>query len=311
MDAWGNFWQKNHGTTFAEYYPDGYTSGYVADWWAAILQATVARPLDVLEVGCGNASLLPLVFELGIAGTYTGLDAAPVQLSAAAEKRSNNHMKTSLIGGVGIEAFQSQQKFDLIASVYGIEYSPLEQSLPVVKSLLSEQGSLHLLMHHSDSVITSMSAKDLDGFDFDLMQSIVQQLQAIDTLLAKYKGDIARLEKSMAAQAAREKINQFVTSVMNVEPAQRHPVLVDFASSVLIYFKKLRLTKHERKAYIESILVDFQASKERCRQMVNVARDSSSIAEFEILLNNSGFNNVSVSVLNNQGEPVAWNIKAN
>ena len=38
MDAWGNFWQKNHSTTFAEYYPDGYTSGYVADWWAAILE---------------------------------------------------------------------------------------------------------------------------------------------------------------------------------------------------------------------------------------------------------------------------------
>jgi len=311
MDAWGNFWQKNHSTTFAEYYPDGYTSGYVADWWSDILQAQNTPLLDVLEVGCGNASLLPRMLDLEICGTYTGVDAAAVELSAAAVKRSNSQLKASLIGGVAIEAFQCQQKFDIVASVYGIEYSPLEQSLPVVKALLSEQGKLHLLIHHAGSVITAMSAKAMGEFDFALMERVITDLQVIDTVLVKYKGDISRLEKSAKAQAAREKINQFISSVMNVKPSDRNPILLDFANAVLVYFKKLRLTRLERKTYIESILIDFHASKERFRQMVNVARDDRSIGDVEALLQQSGFNNISVSVLTNQGEPVAWNIKAN
>ena len=52
MDAWGNFWEKGHSTTFGEYYADGYTKGYIAHWWAAILNSRDTQKLHILEVGC-------------------------------------------------------------------------------------------------------------------------------------------------------------------------------------------------------------------------------------------------------------------
>ena len=39
MEAWGNFWQKGHSTTFGKYYDDGYTKGYISDWWEKILSS--------------------------------------------------------------------------------------------------------------------------------------------------------------------------------------------------------------------------------------------------------------------------------
>jgi ubiquinone/menaquinone biosynthesis C-methylase UbiE len=87
MEAWGNFWGKGHSTTFGEYYADGYTKGYIADWWSTIVNQRQEKTLNILEVGCGNASLAPCLLDLNVTGTYTGVDAAQIQLSEAVQKR--------------------------------------------------------------------------------------------------------------------------------------------------------------------------------------------------------------------------------
>ncbi|MGB1868274.1 MAG: class I SAM-dependent methyltransferase [Porticoccaceae bacterium] len=310
MDAWGNFWEKGHSTTFGEYYSDGYTQGYIAHWWTAILNSRETGKLDILEVGCGNASLLPCLLDQRVKGTYTGVDAAEVVLSEAVKKRANAELKISLQGGTGIENFESQQQYDLIASVYGLEYSPLDQSLPLLKSLLAAKGEANFLMHHAGSVITQMSAKALGEFDFDLMESKIARLREIDTELNQANGDPSQLQQSSIAQQARDSVNEFVSSVMNMEPSERNPILVDFARAVLTYFKKLRLSVADREAYISGILVDFHSSKERFRQMVEVARDEQQIQAFEQQLAAAGFSDISVKALLKDGAPVAWNIKA-
>jgi ubiquinone/menaquinone biosynthesis C-methylase UbiE len=311
MDAWGNFWEKGHSTTFGEYYADGYTTGYIAQWWLAILKSQQQPSLQVLEVGCGNASLLPCMLDSAIKGSYTGVDAAEVILSDAVKKRANAELTISLKGGAGIEAFHSDQQFDLIASVYGLEYSPLDQSLPLLKGLLAPSGQLNLLMHHSGSVITEMSVKALGEFDFAVMEKVIAYLNQIDTEIVKNKGDLAALQHSAKAQAARESVNEFVSQVMNQEPADRNPILVDFSRAVLTYFKKLKQPKNERLDYISGILVDFHSSKERFRQMVDVARSDQEIQEFKQQLAEAGFENITINALQKDGAPVAWNINAN
>ena len=310
MDAWGNFWEKGHSTTFGEYYSDGYTKGYIAQWWTAILNAKEAHKLNILEVGCGNASLLPCLLDQRIKGTYTGVDAAEVSLPDAVKKRANAELEIKLQGGTGIEKFESQQQFDLIASVYGLEYSPLDLSLPLLKSMLSAEGEANFLMHHAGSVITEMSVKALGEFDFELMESVVSKLEEIDRELNKLGGDPAELVRSSIAHKARDVVNDFVSSIMNLDQSERNPISVDFAKAVLTYFKKLRLSEVGRQAYISGILVDFHSSKERFRQMVDVARNEEEIKEFEQKLSLAGFNNVTAKELLKDGAPVAWNIKA-
>ena len=47
MEAWGNFWSKGHSTTFGEYYADGYTKGYIANWWENIVVECNTKNLNL------------------------------------------------------------------------------------------------------------------------------------------------------------------------------------------------------------------------------------------------------------------------
>ena len=310
MEAWGNFWGKGHSTTFGEYYADGYTKGYIANWWKDIVAGPTNKTLNILEVGCGNASLLPGLLDLNITGTYTGVDAAEVQIPEAVEKRKNELLEITLKSQTGIESFTTTQKFDVIASVYGLEYSPLNQSLPLLKELLAPNGQLRLLMHHADSVITAMSAKALTEFDFAHMETAIAYLTDINAELNRLNGDLSLLTQSAKAEAARESVNTFISSVMNKAAADRNPILVDFCQALLTFFKKIRLSPDERNQLITSILPDFYASKERFTQMVDVARNKQQIDNFKRQMSGAGFTNIIIKPLNNEGVPVAWNIHA-
>jgi SAM-dependent methyltransferase len=311
MEAWGNFWQKGHSTTFGEYYADGYTKGYIADWWSDIISQRQEKTLNILEVGCGNASLAPCLLDLNVTGTYTGVDAAQIQLSEAVQKRGNHHLELSLHSETCIENFQSTEQFDLIASVYGLEYSPLKKSLPLLKKFLAPSGQLTLLMHHAKSVITEMSVKALTEFDFDQMEKVITYINDINDELNQFQGDLKALSQSTKAEAAREAVNEFISSVMNKSTEERNPILVDFSQSVLLFFKKVRETEQQRRDFIDGILPDFHASKERFTQMVNVARNDKQIETFKTQLMDAGFNNVKIDPINNEGVPVAWNVHAN
>ena len=310
MEAWGNFWGKGHSTTFGEYYADGYTKGYIANWWKNIINGYNSESLNILEVGCGNASLLPGLLDLDVSGTYTGVDAAQVQLPNAVEKRKNELLEITLKGQTGIESFMTTQQFDVIASVYGLEYSPLNQSLPLLKNLLAPNGQLRLLMHHADSVITAMSAKALTEFDFALMEKAVAYLTDINDELNRLNSDLTQLSQSAKAETARESVNVFISSVMNKPTTERNPIMVDFCQALLTFFKQIRLPVEERARLITGILPDFYASKERFSQMVDVARNKRQIDNFKRQMSGAGFTNIKINPLHNEGVPVAWNIHA-
>jgi SAM-dependent methyltransferase len=310
MEAWGNFWQKGHSTTFGEYYADGYTNGYVAHWWKEILGSHASDKFRILEVGCGNASLLPVTLDLGINGSYSGVDAANVKLSSAVEKRLNENIIVSLTGNTKIEDYEVDNKFDLIASVYGVEYSDLSLSLPRLKNMLLPDGQVNFLMHHSGSVITQMSQKALGEFDFELMKSVITNLEIINSELNKLHGKLPKLQKSKVAETARENVNTALGSIMNKPPSSRNPILVDFSVATLGFFKIIQQSKSDRKEYLESILPDFYSSKERFSQMVNVARDEQEIKTFEKNMVGAGFSEVIIDSMKKDEKPVAWKISA-
>ena len=310
MEAWGNFWQKGHSTTFGEYYADGYTNGYIAHWWKEILGSHTSNKLRILEVGCGNASLLPATLDLGIDGSYSGVDAADVKLSSAVEKRLNEKISVSLTGNTKIEDYQVDNKFDVIASVYGVEYSNLPLSLPRLKNMLLPDGQVNFLMHHSGSVITEMSEKALGEFDFELMKSVINNLEIINSELNKLHGKLPKLQKSKVAETARESVNTTLGSIMNKPASSRNPILVDFSVATLGFFKIIQQSKSDRKDYLDSILPDFYSSKERFSQMVNVARDEQGIKTFKKNMVDAGFSEVIIESMDKDEKPVAWKITA-
>lgn len=308
--VWGNYWEKGHSTTFGEYYSDGYTHGYVAKWLKDIIEQRSGEKLNLLEVGCGNASLLPCLFDLNVKGSYVGLDAAKVGISESAAKRDKNLLDVQLLSNTQIEQFEPKKQFDLILSIFGMEYSDLDQSLSVINNCLKFGGQVFLLMHHADSYIREQSKKAITEFEFEKMQKAVSKLRSLNTELDKLGGDVEKLPSSARAEKSRAFLNKFIAKIMNQAPDKRNQVLVDFCSIVLVFFKKIKGSKDERKKHIDSIMPDFTASNERSLQMINVAKNRQEIDIFKTKMEASGFKNVIINPVITERGPVAWSVQA-
>ena len=176
--------------------------------------------------------------------------------------------------------------------------------------MLMPDGRVNFLMHHSGSVITQMSRKALGEFDFELMKSVINNLEIINSELNKLHGKLPKLQKSKVAETARENVNTALGSIMNKPPSSRNPILVDFSVATLGFFKIIQQSKSDRKNYLDSILPDFYSSKERFSQMVNVARDEQEIKTFKKNMVDAGFSEVIIEPMDKDEKPVAWKITA-
>ena len=94
-----------------------------------------------------------------------------------------------------VEEFKTDQNFDLILSIYGIEYSKVDYSLPILKNCLSAKGNIFLLMHYADSYIYSKS-QTIKEFDFKTMEKVIEKLNTVNNELNKFDGNPKQLSQS-------------------------------------------------------------------------------------------------------------------
>ena len=305
MDAWGNYWEKGHKTTFGEYFANGYNRGYIHDW----LVKNVGDATSVLEVGCGNASSLQVLIEAGFTGDYIGVDAAVASIPD--DLRVPDTINARVISQTPIESFSEDDVApDLALSIYGLEYSDLTKSIPLLHERLASNGRLTALVHHAGSEISEMSKKAVGEFDYQTINLGVECLRAIDSELNAVDGDPSKLTGSAKANEARDKINEMISSVVNVEEVDRNAILVDFCQQVLRYFKILRQDSASRAKYLDAIIPDFEASEERFKQMLSVAKTKDEAKSLVDMLTSAGFLHVSVEEVEFKGRAVAWEISA-
>lgn len=301
MNAWSNYWQQGHQTTFGDYYKDGYTRGFVHDWWRSCLH-DLTTVEQVLEIGCGNGSLIPGLSEAGFNGLYTGVDIAlvsPTSDSTPFQKQFIDQMPFEEVPLV-------DNSIDLIASVFGFEYSNHEASLDKIRALLSHHGDVHLLIHHENSAVTEMSKRAIIEFSTVKIAESITDLERIDHELDRLDGKVELLPSSVLACNARDSVNQYISDVMAQEGDVRNFIAIDFVQKLLGYFKIIRSTSEQRKDYIGSIEPDFRASKERFEQMVSVAMGNADINLLTQKMIDRGFTVQQTTTIMNEGRDTAW-----
>ena len=127
----------------AHFFKNGY-EGAVKNWWLDVLKINKTR-VDLLDIGCGNGALL--IDTLGILenGSYTGVDLANVQFSEPALKKMSQYpeFEATLYNQTGAETLPfSAASFDLVSSIFGIEYSDLDKSIPEAFEFCAQMGLL-------------------------------------------------------------------------------------------------------------------------------------------------------------------------
>lgn len=310
MNPWSLFWRQGHSTTFGDYFKEGY-EGAVADWWQSNIDG-LADDLTILEVGCGNCSLLPALIKSDIKAKYIGVDLASVAPSAIAQKGlAESKVELVLHPGTPAEDVpEADASVDLVASVFGIEYSNLEKSFAEVSRLLKPEGRFAALLHHSDSVVTAMSGRALSEYNEDDLKTVIDALFTISTVRDKTPS-LADMKANPEAEKARSSINAIAEKYLsNTDLNTANATMFEFMTNALKTFKMMGASSDERRAFIASLSHEQQASHERFRQMMAVAFDDSGIEQLKVLLNKVGFTDIQTDVIHTDDQILGWELCA-
>jgi len=310
MNPWSLFWRQGHSTTFGDYFKQGY-AGAVADWWQSKLSTLPANPV-VLEVGCGNCSLLPAMVKSGVKGRYIGVDLARVRLSAVSEQGlPESGIEVTLHSETPAENVpEPDESIGLVASVFGIEYSDFNRSLPEVLRLLKPGGQFCALLHHADSVVTSMSRRAISEYDKQDLDRVIDALNTISTERDNTTA-IAELASNPRAEEGRKLINQMADKYLgNTDFETGNATMFEFMTDALKFFKMMGAPAQDRRHFIASLAEEHEASHERFKQMVSVAFDNDAIENLQAKLRGLGFTEINASIIDTKGEVLAWGLNA-
>lgn len=310
MNPWSVFWRQGHSTTFGDWYKQGY-DGAVAEWWQAAL-VQLPENATVIELGCGNCSLLPAMVKAGSGGKYIGVDVARVSPSAVAEQGLvDSGIELVLHAETPAEEVpEADAMADLVASVFGIEYSELERSVPEAVRLLKPGGRFCALLHHDESIVTSMSKRAIDEFNDGDMRTAIESLSVISSERDRL-ADLSALKNSEKAEKGRGNINELAQKYLSdTNPKTANATMFEFMTQALKFFKMMGAGSAERNAFIESLETEHRASHERFQQMVSVAFDDEGIEVLKKTFERAGFEQVSVDVVHTGTDILAWSVNA-
>ena len=308
MNPWSLFWRQGHSTTFGDYFKRGY-EGAVADWWQSKADSLPAGA-TVLEVGCGNCSLLPALIRSGIKARYIGVDLASVSPSSVArEGLAESEIELVLHQETPAEDIpEADASVDLVASVFGIEYSNLDKSFAEVFRVLKPGGRFTALLHRADSVVTGMSARALSEYNPEDLGAAINALNIISLERDKTPSP-ADLKANPEAERSRLNINRLAEKYLsNTDPQTANATMFEFMTNALKFFKEMGASSEERRDFITSLAAEHQASHERFRQMVAVAFDDSGIDQLEVTLRDLGFAATRANVIRTNNEILAWEL---
>lgn len=310
MNPWSLFWSHGHSTTFGDYFKQGYT-GAVADWWRSALD-NLPGDSTVLEVGCGNCSLLPAMIDSKVRGRYIGVDIAKVQMSeVASQNLPGSGLEIILHSETRAEDIpEPDTSVDLAASVFGIEYSDLDQSLPEIFRLLKPGGRFAALLHHDNSVVTTMSRRAISEYnDYDL-EKVISALQTI-SMERDRSPTVAALKTNPRAEKSRNRINRMAQKYLaNTDLKTANATMFEFMTQALKFFKMMNADSAARGRFIASLREEHKASHERFGQMVSVALNEKGIEDIKAKLDGLGFGDITSEVVYSNGNVLAWALSA-
>ncbi len=310
MNPWSLFWRQGHSTTFGNYFKEGY-EGAVADWWQSNVNS-LTPDLTILEVGCGNCSLLPALIKSEIKVKYIGVDLASVAPSGVAQKGlSESDIELVVHSETPAEEIpEADASVDLIASVFGIEYSNLEKSFTEVSRLLKPGGRFAALLHHGSSVVTGMSARAISEYDEEGLSTVLSALSTISAERDK-TASLQGLKTNPLAEQARSTINLLAEKYLsNTDPATANATMFEFMTNALGFFKMMGANSAQRGAFIAALAHEHRASHERFRQMVAVAFDDDGIDQLKVILQSKGLTDIQTNVIYTDKEILGWELCA-
>lgn len=162
MNHWSNYWSSSKTlNSFAESDTSkGYT-GEIKSHWFDIFSKLKPRS-RIVDIGCGNGALACLAVEYSNSHDLDfevhAIDAADIK---PMDTLKDDKELSELLSKVTFHPKTSAEKMpfeeasiDVFISQFGFEYSDIVKTLSGCHRALADNGSIHIMAHHPDSVIS-------------------------------------------------------------------------------------------------------------------------------------------------------------
>ena len=313
MEAWSRFWRQGHTTTFGDYFDEGY-AGPVKEWLDTLPQMMPSsqEPLNVLELCCGNGSLLPFLFSLDRTFDYVGVDAAEVTLPGILQEPVRQASGTvSLLANTPVEALpESIQDISLCLSVYGMEYSDLDITLKALLPRMQSNGQLFALLHHHESVVAKMSRRAVSEYEQSDIERIRDALNTINETMVRL-GNVEALKADDEAEKSRKFMNGMGNKYLRGATLENgNAFMADHVMAALRFFKLLGQAPDIRARFIDELVEEAQAARERHQQMLSVAKTADAMETLVQDMTTMGWCNPRFDVLTDKDGIIGWTLTA-
>ena len=195
-------------------------------------------------------------------------------------------------------------------SIYGMEYSRLDEALACLHARMAPQGQLFALMHHSESIVAKMSARAVAEYDKTDIEAIRQALTTIDRVLIT-SGSIEMLKADQQAEVARKFMNGMGNKyIRGATMDTGNAFMADHVLAALRFFKLLGHRAEERSHFIDELGQEASAAKERHQQMLSVAKTAEEMQYLADAMQSIGWSGVQYQELINKEDIIGWTLTA-
>lgn len=314
--AWSRYWRSGARHSCVGSFKDHYGEATQRFW-----RERFARVVDsdsVLELGCGNGSLLQWFAQVGVRWpeSIDAVDLAELdqswlmQLPLALRSRVHLHPRTPATHLPSADASITQ-----IWSQYALEYFADEACWRSLARVLAPRAALSAIIHHRDSRLCRLAEAEsadcrwllIEDGPLDRAEQMLQWLaMSVDA------NSRARRDADPRSAAAREQFNQSYSAVAERIAASAFPDLLRDTAECVMQILRATPASGESAARqaLAALRADLSDNRLRVAELVSCALDRVGIEGWAQRLRTSGFATIEIGEVVEQGHLFGWRFVA-
>lgn len=311
---WDEYWQQGHLTSFGDSFSGNY-AGILKDIWFYEFES-LPNQFEVLDIATGNGALPLLINHFfstkDVSGHVDGIDLAKINTDL-------KHCELSKAVGITLTSnidcnklpFKNE-KYDLVISQYGIEYSKLALSIPEALRVLKPGGHLSVVTHHHQSMIINRNRSILEIVSneeaYRLFDVVIELVSAMGVISSAE--DLARVKADSNCEGLRKELNQLISVLGTVdESALKDSEMLTYVAT--IFQKGLYWSLNKKLEYISFAIAQISALRQRLRELVDSALNEVDISNFlSMFLDGSASLEDILTLRDENNNILAWKITA-
>lgn len=321
QQAWSDYWGSGALHSCIGSYADNY-SGQIESFWSALF-AGLADGAQVLDIGCGNGSILQLAARHAARASMQlhlhGIDQARVQseaITARCTTADAQAASVSIQSGVPFSAgVFAPASFQLISSQFALEYFLDAAAIARIAQILAPGGRLGAIVHNTGSVICRVAREELAQIERMLaVGGVFDTALALAPYIARAQRADERdaLRGDARAHAVRLAFNDAVNALLQSAQSGQQTVLPNQVCGQIF---ELFTSTHGDAAAIDSgvrqVRANVDSSAGRLRDLLGSALDEAGLQSLREALHAVGLRMCAdAPILHDDGRLIATGIVA-